>query len=235
MYGEAQVPSPQNLAIDGYICYLHCSKISSDVNFRRGLAIFFLEKYRYRLTREYACRNYDIVWMKLKVRNGDMFFCFFYSPGSHHPLPVRMKFYDHFSREFQKYASRGKVFLVGDTNARLGSVLNDRNSKGQVITNSNKPLFMDFLEYSGLSILNSIYCKGIPTYEIVNRKKSIIDLCLTNSPEMVQNFEVETTPFGFNSQTCHKALVTTIMTNQSEQVHLPATRRAAYGRLSRRK
>ena len=163
------------------------------------------------------------------------FFCFFYSPGSHHPLPVRKKFYDHFSREFQKYASRGKVFLVGDTNARLGSVLNDRNSKGQVITNSNKPLFLEFLEYSGLSILNSIYCKGIPTYEIANKKKSILDLCLTNSPEIVHNFNVETTPFGVNSQTCHKALVTTITMNEPEQVPVSVTKRTAFRRLSWKK
>ena len=73
VYGEALTPSPQNLDIDGYICYLHGTKNLSPVNFRRGLAIFYLEKYRYSLTREYTCRNYDIVWMKLKTDNGFFF------------------------------------------------------------------------------------------------------------------------------------------------------------------
>ena len=158
-YGEAETPSPKNLDIENYICYLHSSKIDSTANFRRGLAIFYLEKYRYSFTKVYACRKYDIVWMRLKTACEIIHFCFFYAPGSHHPLPARTKFYDHFSSQFSKFASLGKVYLIGDTNARLGSLLDDRNFRGQLTSNANKPLFLEFLEYTGSIILNSKYLR----------------------------------------------------------------------------
>ena len=148
--------------------------------------------------------------MRLDTLQKPIYFCFFYSPGSHHPLHIRTKFYDIFSSQYTRFANLGKVYLVGDTNARLGRLLNDRNLHGALTTNSNKPLFLQFLEYSGLAILNSKYCRGVPTYEIVGKKRSIIDICLTNSPDTVSNFEISPKPFGVNSQTCHRALTTTI-------------------------
>ena len=136
--------------------------------------------------------------------------CFFYAPGSHHPYPVRAKFYDTFSSQFSRFASLGKVYLLGDTNARLGQLLNDRNVHGVFTTNSNNPLFLEFLQYSGLTILNSEFCMGIPTYQIANKKRSIIDLGLTNSMESIHNFQIESSPFGVNCQTSHRALTVTI-------------------------
>ena len=152
VYGEAETHSPLDLNIDGYICYLHGSKINTPGNFRRGLAIFYLDKYRFLFTKVYACKTYDIVWMRMKTSSEILHFCFFYSPGSHHPLPIRTKFYNHFFTEFSRFAKLGKVYLMGDTNARLGSLLNDRNLHGHLISNPNKPLFLKFLEYSGLKI-----------------------------------------------------------------------------------
>ena len=154
-----------------------------------------------------------------------LFFCFFYSPGSHHPLSVRTKFYDIFSTKYTRFASLGKVYLVGDTNARLGRLLNDRNLHGAWTTNSNKPLFLQFLEYSGLVILNSKYCKGVPTYEIVGKKRSIIHISLTNSPDTVCNFQISPKPFGVNSQTCHTALSTTIRICPPHETAITARKR----------
>ena len=210
IYGESVTPSPVNLSIKGYVCYLHKSKINLSENYRRGLAIFYLHKYRFLLTRVYFSKSYDIVWMRLSTLFEPLFFCFFYSPGSHHPLPVRKKFYEIFTSTYSKFAALGKVYLVGDTNARLGKLLEDKNLHGSLTTNPNKALFLQFLQYSGLVILNSKYRKGVPTYEIVNKKRSIIDLSLTNSPETVHNFEISPRPFGVSSQTCHRALTTTI-------------------------
>ena len=175
------------------------------------------------------------VWMRLKTNKNPVYFCFFYAPGSHHPLDVRKKYYDEFSLAFSKYAPHGKVYLMGDTNARLGSLIDDRNVHGQLTSNPNKPLFLEFLEYSGLVILNKLYCKGIPTYEIVNQKRSIIDLCLTNSPESVCNFEIESKPFGVSSQTCHKALTTTILLKFSERHPISLPRRNSFGKLTGKK
>ena len=127
------------------------------------------------------------------------------------------------------------MYLIGDTNARLGSVLNDRNIHGHLTSNQNKPLLLEFLEYSGLVILNKLYCIGIPTYQIVYQKRSIIDLCLTNSPESVRNFEIEPKSFGVSSQTCHKALTTTILLKLSDRTPIAAPRRTSYGKLTAKK
>ena len=103
--------------------------------------------------------------------------------------------------------------------------MNDRNLRGKVTINPNQPLLLGFLKYSGVTILNSKFCKGVPTYEIVNKKRSIIDLSLTNSPNSVQNFKVEPTPFGVNCQTCHRALTTTLKLSPPEKHVTTAPRR----------
>ena len=74
------------------------------------------------------------------------------------------------------------------------------------MSNKNKPLFQGFLEYSGLTLLNRKYGFGIPTYEVINRKKSIIDFGLTNSEDIVKNFEIIPENIGVSSQSCHKVL-----------------------------
>ena len=225
VYGETCTSSPLGLSINGYACFLHNANLNVAGSYRRGLAIFFKKKYRFLLTKVYSSKIYDIVWIRFSSLNGFLYFCFFYSPGSHHPISVRTKFYKIFSSNYSRFASLGKVYLLGDTNARLGRLLNDRNVRGELIINSNQPLFLDFLQYSGLVILNSKFCYGTPTYEIVGKKRSIIDLGLTNSIETVENFEIESTPFGVNSQTCHRARTITINTSLPPRTPVKAPRR----------
>ena len=67
VYGEAETPSPHNLNIENYDCYLHKSKLESSDSHRRGLAIFYRTKYRFLLSKVYSSRKYDIVWMRLKT------------------------------------------------------------------------------------------------------------------------------------------------------------------------
>ena len=183
IYGEAQATSSHGLKLDGYLCYLHKSKPLSVNNVRRGIAIFYLENLKFKLSKAYASNNFDIVWMRLETGHKAVHFCFFYSPGAHHPHPLHNKFHDIFSSKFSVFGSLGKTYLIGDTNARLGSLLCDKNIHCKYVTNPNFSLFSDFLEFSGLTILNKIFCLGTPTYEIVNRNKSIIDMCLTNCLE----------------------------------------------------
>ena len=76
VYGEAETSSPLNLSIDGYVCYLHKSKLEVGDNYRRGLAIFYLAKYRFLFTTVYSSKEYDIVWMRLKTDFNPVFFCF---------------------------------------------------------------------------------------------------------------------------------------------------------------
>ena len=63
-----------------------------------------------------------------------------------------------------------KLYLIEDTNSKLGSLHDDKNLQVQPKANPNKPLFLEFLGYSGLVILNGIYCRGTPTYELINQK-----------------------------------------------------------------
>ena len=232
VYGESCTSSSLGLSINGYTSYLHKAKLNVDGNYRRGLAIFYLKKYRFLLTKVYSSKIYDIVWIRLSDPVKPLFFCFFYSPGSHHPLHVRTNFYDVFSSQFTRFATLGKVYFLGDTNARMGRLLNDKNVHGEFIINSNQTLLLDFLQYSRLVILNSIFCKGTPTYEIVNKKRSIIDLGLTNSIESVQNFKIESTPFGVNSQTCHRALTITISTYPPKNDPIKAPRRIKHFKMT---
>ena len=87
-----------------------------------------------------------------------------------------------------KFAKKGDNYFLGDANARLGTFTNDLNIHGMPVTNKNKPLFMGFTEYCGLTLLNKTFAKGIPTYEIPKWKRSIIDMGMTNSLRTVMNF-----------------------------------------------
>ena len=66
IYGEAQVASTIDINIDGYSHFLHRSKLNNVDNFRRGLAIFFLNVHKFQLSKAYASNNFDIVWQWVK-------------------------------------------------------------------------------------------------------------------------------------------------------------------------
>ena len=95
---------------------------------------------------------------------------------------------------------------MGDSNSRLGEFLDDVDIHGNLVSNKNKPLFLGFLEYSGLTLLNKKYCKGIPTYQVTNKRQSIIDFALTNADKMVKSFQVVDKNIGVSPQSCHKIL-----------------------------
>ena len=96
--------------------------------------------------------------------------------------------------------------MMGDKNARLGRLTGDRDIHGKIKTNMNKALFLEFLKYSGMYLPNTIYTRGQPTYEILDQKRYIIDLCLANSLTTILAFEVLPQILGASAQTCHKVL-----------------------------
>ena len=110
------------------------------------------------------------------------------------------------SKSYTKIADKGRKYLLGDANARLGSLINDLNIHGIPITNKNKPLFMGFIEFCGITLLNKIYANGVPTYDIPNVKRSIIDMGMTNALRTVSYFKVLSLNLGVTPQTCHKAI-----------------------------
>ena len=193
--------------LPGYDCFHH---IAVKDSCRRGISVFFLEKYRWITAKIQVSQKYDILWIKMENAQDQLVFCFFYAPGGNRTQLERESFYDELSKGYMKYAQKCKVFLLGDTNARLGSFSQDKSIHGQYVSNINKTSFLGFLDYSGLVYLNGIYARGHPTYEIANRKRSIIDVGLTNHILSVRNFEVLPHILGVNPQTCHKILKLTL-------------------------
>ena len=102
-----------------------------------------------------------------------MVFCFFYAPCENRAENDRSCFYDELREGYKKYSNKINIFLLGDSNARLGSFSNDKSISGKYVSNNNKAHFLGFLDYTGLIYLNAIYAEGQPTYETTNRKKSI--------------------------------------------------------------
>ena len=65
--------------------------------------------------------------------------------------------------------------------------------------------------------LNRIFARGQPTYEILGKKRSIIDVCLANNIRSVKEFRVLPQILGVNAQTCHKILKLTIGTRLKKE------------------
>ena len=177
---------------------------------RRGLSVFYLRKHRFIISKDHASNKYDIIWAKLENTQAKVILCFFYAPGDNKTMIDRIGFYDELREGYKKYSDDYKVFFLGDSNARLGTYSQDKGINGKYISNNNKSLFLGFLEYTGLIYLNTIYAKGKPTYEISNRKRSIIDVGLTNHILSVKEFDVLPNILGVNPQTCHKVLKLTV-------------------------
>ena len=168
--------------------------------------IFYREQHAHKVAKVFSSVKFDIVWLRLATRSGVFYICFFYAPGAHHEEKIKSEFYNTLCRSFEKFCKLGKVFMLCDSNARLGEYTKDKNIHGNFIKNSNCNLFTGFLEYSGLILLNRIYALGEPTYEILKERRSIIDFGLTNAKSIVKNFEVLPIHLGASPQTCHKIL-----------------------------
>ena len=97
IYGEAQIAIPHDLNLKGYSYYFNASKPAQVDNFRRDMAIFFLHSLKFQLSKAYASNKFDIVWICLETGDDKPTnFCFFYTPGAHHPLSIRTRLYDIF-------------------------------------------------------------------------------------------------------------------------------------------
>ena len=173
VYGESELSKSSGLFLEGYKFIIHRSYLKLTDNYRRGMVIFFLEKYQHKISKVYASKKFDIVWLRLKLERGEVYFCFLYAPGAHLSEDIRLKFYEIFTVNFDKFVAKGNVVLLGDSNARLGEFLDDFNIHGKPISNKNKPLFLGFLEYSGLTLQNKKYGLGVPTYKKVNNNSQI--------------------------------------------------------------
>ena len=168
VYGESGCSNARGLFLPGYRFLFHRSYIKDKQKYRRGLVIFYREKYHNLISKAYSSKKFDIVWTKLVTKSKQLCFCFFYAPGAHCPEDVRIRFYKLLTDSYMKFAKKGDIYFLGDANARLGIFTNDLNIHGTPVTNKNKPLFMGFTEYCGLTLLNNVFTIGAPKYEIQN-------------------------------------------------------------------
>ena len=190
--------------------FLHRSYLRDKQKCRRGMVLFYRQQHTQRIAKVFASKQFDIVWLRLATKSGLIYICFFYAPGAHHEEGFRTIFYNTLCRSFEKFGKLGRVFVLCDSNARLGKFTDDRNIHGIHIKNKNCNLFTGFLEYSGLVLLNRIYAFGKPTYEILKERRSIIDYGLTNAKSIIENFEVLPIHLGTSPQTCHKIIRLTL-------------------------
>ena len=206
-YGESQIYKNSRTSIPGYRTINHLAKRNT---WRRGIAVHYLQEYQHVITKGKTSKVFDILWIRIKTPRKECVICFFYAPGEAHAEAKRIEFYNELRSGYQFYSTNSKIILLGDTNARLGRYSGDLDIHGKLVSNRNKPLFLSFLEYTGLTYLNGIYARGLPTYEIKGRRRSIIDAGLSNSVSFIKSFEVMSTILGANAQTCHKVLKLTM-------------------------
>ena len=161
------------------------------------------------MTKDFASQKFDIIWLRLRLKSKDQIYCFFHAPGANRSDEEVTSFYDDLRKGYQRYQIED-IFMIGDSNARLGSFSSDTDVHGKLTTNKNRPHFMGFLSFSGLKYVNNTFAKGVPTYEIKGSKKSIIDVCLTNALNEVHDFAILPNTLGVNPQTCHRVLELTM-------------------------
>ena len=107
IYAESCLKKPPPSPLPGYDLMLHPAKINSH---RRGLVVLFLGKYRCSLSKDYASSKFEILWIRLKNKIGEIIFCTFYAPGQNHSESERMKFYDELRSGCDRYIKARKFF-----------------------------------------------------------------------------------------------------------------------------
>ena len=209
VYLESQIYKKIASVIPHYSLHIHIAKRATN---RRGIAIFYKSEHTHNFSIDFTSNKYDIVWARFENQNPNnaqrhfYILCFFYAPGDSHSDTIRSDFFDEMRMGFDRYPKGTNIFLMGDSNARLGTYSQDMNIKAKYVSNKNKPLFLGFLEYTGMTYLNNLFARGVPTYEITGKRQSIIDVGLTNCATLVKSFKIIPKTLGVNPQTCHKAI-----------------------------
>jgi len=131
-YAECLVYKSSRVTLPHYSLIIHKAKQYSS---RRGLAIFFRNEHTHNLSQDFSSRKYDIIWLRYeylsKASKSRKFkiFCFFYSPGENHTEQIRSGFYEELAQGWGRYPKGTEIFMLGDSNARLGGLLSGYSHK----------------------------------------------------------------------------------------------------------
>ena len=111
VYGEALVTKVTNeMRIPGYNIIIHKAKLEG---IRRGLVVYYKEKYAYTITKAKSSKTFDIQWLRMKSNNDEIIFGFFYAHGAHQTETVREKFYDELRDGIDEFEGK-KIYIMGD-------------------------------------------------------------------------------------------------------------------------
>ena len=145
VYGEALIyKSANELKLDGYEMIVH---IAHNHGVRRGMVVFYRKKYSSIITKGRSSKKFDIVWLRMKTKQEERIFGFFYSPGANHEEKCSEEFYDELSKGVENHKGK-KIYLLGDSNARLGEFSADTDINGNMKSNKNKLIFLCFIRYA---------------------------------------------------------------------------------------
>ena len=213
-YGEAQIAKKtKEMTLYGYQAIVHGAQREGR---RRGIVVYYHNKHTHVITKEASSKKFDILWIRMKYSKEERIFGFYYAPGAHIDEETRESFYDELRSGVERHKGKS-IFLMGDSNARLGDYSGDKDIHGKTRTNKNKTMFLGFVQYSRMTYLNRIYTWGEPTYEILEQKKSIIDAALTNSLSQIKRFTVRPQILGTSAQTCHKIITLSLTATGKEK------------------
>ena len=163
VYGEALVKRhTKEIVIPGYKTTIHKAQKNG---LRRGLVVYYQSMYANVITKDLSSKRFDILWLRFQSKTFECMLGFFYAPGANHSEKIREDFYDELRKGIDKYNDK-QIYLMGDSNARLGEFSSDRSINGKITSNNNKALFLGLLEYTRMTYLNRVHELGKPTYEI---------------------------------------------------------------------
>ena len=137
-----------------------------------------------------------------------MYICATYAVQSCGPAYKKALFWRELNSSTSIFQEKpGHRILVGDFNARLGTITGDHD------INSNKELLLSFVDDHGLINMNVLRSFGEYTFHnISNGSRSIIDYLLTDLESYkIPEHTVLTGSIGTSAQTAHKAILSKIL------------------------
>lgn len=150
----------------------------------QGIGLLIKKKLKGLLTVAKRNIEHEILWLKLAGTRStpDTYICGLYCPHAGHNSTKRRAFYADLLESCSTFAAIGEVLILGDFNARIGTV------SGDLATNENGPLLIEFLRAAFADgeneayqcLLNSTYGHhGSPTFR-ARGQTSIVDFIITS-------------------------------------------------------
>ena len=107
VYAESMIYGDIKRKLSGYHAFHHPALKKSC---RRGIAVFFKDKFQFCLSKDKASKKFDLVWIKFRNNDDLLIFCFFYAPGDHKPIEERTAFYDEMRAGYKSYPPGTQFF-----------------------------------------------------------------------------------------------------------------------------